>query len=175
MRPRRLIGASGRPLNFTVRWLEFLSMRLPEPLFAVINPIVRMLLRSPIHGFWSKSLMLITFTGRRSGRRYTTPVRYVRLGGMVRCFTSAENTWWRNLRGGADVLLRIEGVERPYHATSIEHDPATIREALKQYLTLFPQDAAYHRIGLNRDKTLVEADLDRASLEAIVVEARPSS
>ena len=68
-------------------------MRLPEPLFAIINPVVKTLLRSPIHGFWSKSLMLITFSGSRSGRRFTTPVRYVRVGDAVRCFTSAENMW----------------------------------------------------------------------------------
>src|SRR5262249_17743027 len=57
--------------------LGIASMRLPEPLFVVINPVIRALLRSPVHGLMSKSLMLITFTGRKSGRRYTTPVRYV--------------------------------------------------------------------------------------------------
>ncbi len=149
-------------------------MRLPEPLFLVINPVVRILLRSPIHSFWSKNLMLITFTGRKSGRRYTTPVRYVRLGDTVRCFTSSENSWWRNLRGGADVTLRIEGVDRRYKATAIDCDPERIREALRHYLALFPQDAAYHDIGLNRDKSLVVGDLDRASRNAVVVEAQPA-
>ena len=117
--------------------------------------------------------MLITFTGRRSGRRFTTPVRYVRVGEGVRCFTSAENPWWRNLKGGADVTLRIEGKERPFHAVPMERDPARIREALTHYLTQFPQDAAYHGIRLNKDKTLMVADLDRVSHEAIVVEALP--
>lgn len=150
------------------------SMRLPEPLFLVINPVMRMLLRSPLHFFWSKSLMLITFTGRKSGRRYTTPVRYVHVGGIVRCFTSAENLWWRNLRGGALVSLRIEGRERAYQARAIDDDPRRIREALQHYLALFPGDAAYHEIRLNRDKTPVAEDLDRASRRAVVVEARPA-
>ncbi len=66
-------------------------MKLPEPLFVMVNPIVRILLRSPMHMFWSNSLMLITFTGRRSHREFTTPVRYVRLDQTVRCFTSSEN------------------------------------------------------------------------------------
>ena len=123
-------------------------MRLPESLFVVINPVVRALLQSPIHGFWSKKFMLITFTGRRSGRRYTTPVRYVRLDDTIRCFTSSESQWWRNLRGGAEVNLRIEGVERRYHAAPMERNLAMIRSALEQYLTLFPGDAAYHGIGL---------------------------
>lgn len=148
-------------------------MRLPEPLFVVINPVVRTLLRSPIHGLISNSLMLITFTGRRSGHHFTTPVRYVRVGDSIRCFTSAGNLWWRNVRGGALVSLRIGGKEMPYHAVAIVDDPLRIREALQHYLTLFPGDAVYHGIGLNRNGSLIEADLDRASHEAVVVEAQP--
>lgn len=147
-------------------------MRLPESLFVVINPVMRTLLRSPIHFFWSKSLMLITFTGRKSGRRYTTPVRYVRVDGVVRCFTSVEHLWWRNLRGGALVSLRIEGKEAPYNAVAIDHDRQKIRAALQHYLALYPQDASYHEIRLNRDKSLVLEDLDRASQHTVVVEAR---
>ena len=148
-------------------------MRLPEPLFAVINPLMRILLRSPLHFLQSKSLMLITFTGRKSGRRFTTPVRYVRVGDTVRCFTSPENLWWRNLRGGAAVSLRIEGQELPYWAAPLENDPAAVRAALVHYLGLFPQDAAYHEIRLNRDRSLVAEDLERVAHHAIVVAARP--
>jgi F420H(2)-dependent quinone reductase len=148
-------------------------MRLPEPLFLIINPMMRALLRSPLHFVQSKSLMLITFTGRKSGRRFTTPVRYVRVGDTVRCFTSPENLWWRNLRGGAGVSLRIEGNERPYWAT-IQGDPAAVREALTHYLGLFPQDAAYHDIRLNPDRSPVLGDLERESQHAVVVEARPT-
>jgi len=148
-------------------------MRLPEPLFLIINPMMRMLLRSPLHFVQSKSLMLITFTGRKSGRLFTTPVRYVRVGDTVRCFTSAENLWWRNLRGGAAVSLRIEGKEAPYWASPIENNPGAKRDALKHYLALFPQDAAYHGIRLNPDKSLVSEDLERAAHDAVVVEARP--
>ena len=147
-------------------------MRLPEPLFLVINPIMRALLRSPLHFVLSSSLMLISFTGRQSGRHYTTPVRYVRVDGAVRCFTSAKNRWWRNLRGGATVSLLIAGKEAQYQAQVINDDPPRIRAALQHYLSLFPADAAYHEIRLNRDRTLVAADLERASHEAVVVEAR---
>jgi hypothetical protein len=147
-------------------------MRLPEPLFLIINPMMRMLLRSPLHFVQSKSLMLITFKGRKSGRLFTTPVRYVRVGDKVRCFTSVENLWWRNLRGGAAVSLRIEGKEAPFWASPIENNPAATRDALKHYLTAFPQDAAYHGIRLNPDKSLVSEDLERAVQHAVVVEAQ---
>jgi hypothetical protein len=148
-------------------------VKLPESLFSIINPIIRSLLQSPIHGLLSGSLMLITFTGRKSQRLFTTPVRYVCVGDTVRCFTSPETLWWRNLRGGADVVLRLKGQDKRYHATVIENDPEQMREALIHYLGLFPQDAGYHDIRLNKDKSLVSEDLEHASKNSIVVEASP--
>jgi hypothetical protein len=148
-------------------------VRLPDSLFAIINPIVRFLLRSPFHRFWSGSLLLITFTGRNSGREFTTPVRYVRVGDAILCFTSAENQWWRNLRDGKEVILRLQGKDRRYRATLIHNDPPAVRKWLGYYLEKFPQDAAYHDIRINRDGTLVAEDLERASSQAVVVEATP--
>lgn len=148
-------------------------MRLPEPLFVLINPMMRLLLRSPLHGLVSGSLMLITFTGRRSGRRYTTPVRYIRRGDAIRCFSSSETRWWRNLRGGAEVTLRIRGRDATYHAVALHDDPAQLRAALEDYLAEFPQDAAYHDI--RRSKNGLDAgDLERAAREAVMVEAVPA-
>ena len=69
-------------------------------------------------------------------------------------------------------MLRIEGQDAPYHATPVENDPDEVRKWLRYYLGLFPQDAAYHDIRLNKDKSLVSEDLERASRSAIVVEAR---
>lgn len=117
--------------------------------------------------------MLITFTGRKSGKTFTTPVRYVETDGIIRCFTSSENMWWRNLRGGAEVILRVRGKDLPYQATAIEGDPEEVRKWLVYYLGLFPQDAAYHDIQLKADKTLVAKDLEAASHKAIVVQASP--
>jgi len=148
-------------------------VKLPEPLFAIINPVMRMFLRSPVHGIWSDSLMLITFTGRKSGRQFTTPVRYIKTGETIRCFTAAENQWWRNLRLPVEVRLRIQGKTKRYRAVAIYDDFAEIRKWLVFYLNKFPQDASYHNIRLNKDKSLVEADLDKAIHEAIVVEANP--
>lgn len=77
------------------------------------------------------------------------------------------------MRGGAEVLLRIEGEEKRYRATAIENDPPHAREWLQYYLVRFPQDAAYHSIRLNPDKSLVTEDLREASRHAIVIEATP--
>jgi hypothetical protein len=37
-------------------------------------PFVVALLRSPLHGFMDRSTLLLTYTGHKSGKAYTTPV-----------------------------------------------------------------------------------------------------
>lgn len=148
-------------------------MRIPDSLFTIINPAVRFLLQSPLHRFWSKSLMLITFTGRKTGKVYTTPVRYLRAGGSVWAFTSVENSWWKNLRGGASVRVRIEGKERACRADAVVDDPEAIRSALAEFLAQFPQDAPYYDIGLSSDGHPLEADLERAARRTAWVRVYP--
>jgi len=71
------------------------------------------------------------------------------------------------------VVLRIEGCEAPYHAVAVENDPAETEKWLVYYLAKFPQDAAYHDIKLNKDKSLDTASLEKASRNAIVIVASP--
>jgi deazaflavin-dependent oxidoreductase (nitroreductase family) len=76
-----------------------------------INPVVSALLRSPLHGVLSKQLFLLTYTGRRTGRRYTLPLGYMRDGDalLVTSQHAERKQWWRNLRGGAPVDLHLRG------------------------------------------------------------------
>ena len=90
--------------------------------FAVLNQtgnrLVRGVLRSPLHRLASGRLALITLTGRRSGRSYTIPVGYSQDGDRVTIEVGwpERKVWWRNLRDGAEVGLRLRGVERSGHA-----------------------------------------------------------
>lgn len=47
----------------------------------LMNCVPQLLLRSPLHGLMSNRYLLITFTGRKSGKRYTTPVAYLATSG----------------------------------------------------------------------------------------------
>ncbi len=83
--------------------------------FAVINrtanPIVKALLRSPLHRLASGRYALITVTGRRTGHRYTFPVEYSQNDGAVTIGVGwpERKVWWRNLREPAPVEIRIRG------------------------------------------------------------------
>lgn len=80
-----------------------LSMRL--------NPVATAILRSPLHWLLSPGLMLITVTGRRSGRRYTIPVGYHQAADAVIVMVgeAPSKTWWRNYRTPGPVELRLRG------------------------------------------------------------------
>jgi deazaflavin-dependent oxidoreductase (nitroreductase family) len=92
----------------------------------VQNPFMKWLLRSPLHGLVSRMYLLITFTGRKSGGTYTTPVQYAQDGDMLYIITSEGYTWWRNLRGGADVRIHLRGQTYPARA-DISTDPKMIQ------------------------------------------------
>ena len=75
------------------------------------NPLMKLLLRSPWHRVASQEIMLITVTGRKSGKRYTTPVNYVEdeESGILTVLTHQHRTWWRNLGDGAPVTVLVRG------------------------------------------------------------------
>lgn len=148
-------------------------MTIPEPLFLIINPTMRLLLRSPLHFFMSGSVLLITYEGRKTGRRLTTPLRYVREGDVIRCFTSGSTQWWKNLQGGKEVNLRIAGKDGRYLANIVKDDKQTLRAELEKYLAEFPQDAGYHEVRLDANKQPLAEDLDQALEHSVMMEARP--
>src|SRR5918996_2738168 len=92
------------------------------------NPVMRFLLESRIHWPLSRWFAVIAWTGRKTGRKYSTPVSYVREGDTV--FITTGDRWRRNLREGGPVAMRIagrrrRGVARPIldgTASSAEHE-----------------------------------------------------
>ena len=99
-----------------------------------INPLVRWLLRSPLHRLASRRIALITYTGRRSGHRYTIPVGYEMAGVDVTIPVGSADRklWWRSLTGtGAIVELVLRGQRRTGHAIATRAgDHAFVRVAL---------------------------------------------
>jgi len=77
----------------------------------IYNPMMKALLRSPLHGMVSNGIMLITFHGRKSGKVHSTPVNYLREGNNITVFSRRDRVWWRNLRGGAEVTVLSSLVE----------------------------------------------------------------
>ena len=76
--------------------------------FRAANTVVRPLLRSRLHNVLSGRLMLLDYTGGKTGRRYSFPVGYFRWdGGDVLAFSTGG--WPRHIRGASVVRLLIRG------------------------------------------------------------------
>ena len=81
----------------------------PRLVRVLINSLVTTILRSPWHGLRSHRLLLITFTGRKSGKEFTPPIRYEQDGETLQLKVVAEYSWWKNLRGQAIVRVLLRG------------------------------------------------------------------
>ena len=101
-------------------------------LVKAIRVATRVILRSRFHRLMSRTVMLMIVTGRKTGRRYTIPVDYIRDGDTITADTSRHRIWWRNLRGGAPVSLLVGGRLLKGVATTEETDHRAIAVALRE-------------------------------------------
>lgn len=71
---------------------------------------MRLLLRTPgLQRLLGRSLALVTFTGRRTGNRYSIPVSYRRTDGEVTVLTRRSRSWWRNFETPRPIEVRLAG------------------------------------------------------------------
>jgi deazaflavin-dependent oxidoreductase (nitroreductase family) len=106
------------------------------------NPIVIWLLRSPLHSLMDKHTMLITVIGRKSGKLYTFPVSYIRDGETLQVISQRDRTWWKNLQGGAEVTVFLQG-----HTLQARGETFTDTEmAAKILLQILQRVPAYQRL-----------------------------
>jgi hypothetical protein len=118
----------------------------PPTLVKMGNPLVRMLLGSPLHGVLDDSFLVLHLTGRKTGRRYNIPVGYVDMDGRVAVVTVAR--WRVNLRGGADVEVTRHGCLRPMHAL-LDEDPASVAVSYQAMIDRIGLTKAQRQLGIS--------------------------
>jgi hypothetical protein len=150
-------AAAAEPLPFAIRVLRRL------------NPAIAGLLRSPLHGVVSRNLLLMTYVGAKSGATRTLPLSYVEVAGRPYLCTRSSR-WWRNLRNGVPVELRLRG--RRVTATPVVVDVRTREalDALRAFLTANPKTGEMlYAVRSGADRRPVEDDLHREVLRSVVV------
>jgi len=117
---------------------------------AAVNAMMTWMLRSPLSKLVHGQLMLLTVTGRKTGREYTFPVQYVAEGDVLWVITGGheDKTWWRNLRDPDLVTLLFKRQERIAKAQAFTHaeDPDLVEDGLRRYADHFPGMAK--RLGI---------------------------
>jgi deazaflavin-dependent oxidoreductase (nitroreductase family) len=107
-----------------------------------VNPVVRRLLRSRLHRVLSGSVLLLSYTGRRTGVRRELPVVFARIddGYVVVAGQPGTKTWWRTFSGGArPVTVTVGGSRRRCRAQLLEPGTDEHRRAVAAYRRRYPR------------------------------------
>ncbi|MBI1280377.1 MAG: DUF385 domain-containing protein [Anaerolineaceae bacterium] len=120
------------------------------------NLIMKPLLASPLHFFASQHILLLSVTGRKSGKVYTTPLEYKQDGAELMIFTQKEHKWWRNLKGGADVQIRLKGKSVLAHAEPVTSEHMPLAQLIAQ---MYPYLSEQRRANLETTSVCVKLHL----------------
>jgi deazaflavin-dependent oxidoreductase (nitroreductase family) len=141
----------------------------------LVNPVMRVLLRSPLHGLLSDSLLLLTYRGKKSGKQYTLPVQYARIGQTFYIVPGLPDSkvWWRNLTEGAPVDLWVRGEKLAAQAQVVsgKQDEGDWVDSLLAYFTRFPAAAQAHGLRRSPDGSPDRDEVRSAVPQIVVVQA----
>jgi hypothetical protein len=119
------------------------------------NPVLRRVLRTRLGRRLGRSLAVLRYIGRRTGQPHELVCQYAGDGETVWILVgqAASKTWWRNLRGGADVELWLAGMHRQARAVVVEgaERPDEAAAGLTAYLAAVP--AAARAVDLGGDRS----------------------
>ncbi|MCB1706136.1 MAG: nitroreductase family deazaflavin-dependent oxidoreductase [Halioglobus sp.] len=139
----------------------------------LLNPLMRGLLRSPLHAITSRNIAVLHFTGRKSGRKLSTPLSYTREGDTVRLLSNRSTRWWLNFRGGkAPVEMEIARQRHPGTALLLEGDSEALRDGVRRFIRALPRDAKVYGLELDANREVVEASLAAIADQLVLVEIR---
>jgi hypothetical protein len=116
-----------------------------------VNVPMRAVLRLPFPTPLSANLMLISYTGVKSGKAYLQPVSYAPDGETL--LTPGGGRWTLNLKGGRAVTLRLRGRTVPAHADLVS-DPAEVERLLGVIAVGNPRAMRYIPIPRREDGRL---------------------
>jgi deazaflavin-dependent oxidoreductase (nitroreductase family) len=156
-----------------------ITSRVPDlRIMRFLNPAICVLLRSPFHGLLSGQILLLTYTGRKSGRRYTLPVGYIRDDDALLVVSqhSELKHWWRNLRDGTPVTLLLRGQRVIARPDVIEDATAVAAEVQRLIAQLGPREASRQLyMGLDVAPPPTQEQLAQALHGVVMVRITPSA
>ena len=142
----------------------------PSALLHLINPALNFLLGTPLAGPARKQLMVLSFTGRKTGRRYSIPVSAHVIDNDLYALTEA--LWKQNFRDGAAAQVVYDGKKTAMHGELIR-DRALVSDLFLKCSQSYGVKRAQRMMGLKfRDQRIPTLEefaeaFDRMHLAAI--------
>jgi F420H(2)-dependent quinone reductase len=124
-----------------------------------VNVPMRAALSLPFPTPLNANLMLISYTGRKTGKAYRQPVSYARDGEVL--LTPGGGRWTLNLAGGRPVRIRLRGRDVAARADLVT-DPAEVERLLGVIAAGNPRAAKFVPIPRRPDGRLDPDVLDAA-------------
>jgi len=128
---------------------------------AFIRPTVKVLARIHVgllrasrgslgHRLFEGRVVLLTTVGRKSGRQWTTPLAYMRLGDSLVVAASCGGSdrlpdWWLNLQCQPLAVIERSGVKSVVHAYPAGHQ--MLGQLTPEFEECFPQMHFYRRMS----------------------------
>ncbi|HUO37531.1 MAG TPA: hypothetical protein VMU34_06715 [Mycobacterium sp.] len=117
----------------------------PAALLRFVNPTLRFVLRTPLGGAARHQLMVVSFTGRKTGRQYSVPVSAHRIDNNLYALVGAP--WKRNFRGGATAEVLLDGKSMTMRGELIE-DPSVVADLYWRCAESYGASRAQRMMGL---------------------------
>jgi deazaflavin-dependent oxidoreductase (nitroreductase family) len=138
-----------------------------------LNRLMVRMLRTPgLQRLVGRGTALLTFTGRRTRRTYTTPVSYARAADRVIIVAHVSRTWWRNLADRPQVRLRLAGRDHTGSARVLHGDDAAAVDLLRTYMDQQRVTARAQGVTRDAEGRPRTDDLRRVLADSVVVEVR---
>ncbi len=137
-----------------------LRRQIQARIMGLLNVPMRVILGLPFPTPLSGRLMLLLYTGRKTGKAYRQPVSYVQQGDTL--LTPGGGNWKWNLRDGQPVQIRLRGRDVLAQPELIK-DPDEIERLLGVMTAANPGVSAF--VGIHKDP---DGRLDRGRLETAV-------
>ncbi|KBZ68512.1 hypothetical protein ACRU13_03775 [Mycobacterium colombiense] len=142
----------------------------PSALMRLVNPAMGFLLRSPLAGLARNQFMVLSFTGRKTGRPYSIPLSAHLIDGQLYALTG--NPWKQNFRDGGPVQVVYDGKSTAMRGELIR-DRGAVSDLLLRCAESYGVQRAQRMIGLKfRDQRIPTRDefaeaVDRLHLGAV--------
>jgi len=141
----------------------------PDAVLRVVNPILKLLLRTPFAGPARNQLMVVHFTGRKSGRAYSIPVSAHLIDGTL--YAMAAATWKNNFRGGAAAQVLHNGKTTTMRGELIT-DKALVADLYSRTAESYGAKRAERAMGLGfRDHQMPTRDQFAEAVEQLGLRA----
>jgi deazaflavin-dependent oxidoreductase (nitroreductase family) len=131
------------------------------------NDFVKFFLRTPLHIFMGNTLLL-TLTGRKSGKPVSLPVNFHLLAGVYWVTSRRNRTWWRNISANPAVTVLLHGKTAPARAELLL-DEKEVANQLGKILSTEVFLAKALGVRLEANKAPNPADLARVAAESVLV------